>query len=56
MHELWELFTQSKLGDTDSTGDSEEYDRESRTVPFAGALLALLAMLFWSLTVTVCFE
>ena len=24
VHELLELFTQSKLGDTDSTGDAEE--------------------------------
>ena len=32
VHELYELFTQSKLGDTDNTGDAEEYERESETV------------------------
>ena len=53
MHKLLELFTQSKLDDTDSTGDAEEYERESETVVFAGALLALLAMLIWSLTIKV---
>ena len=41
-----------KVDDTDSTGDAEEYERESETVIFAGALFALLAMLFWSHTVT----
>ena len=48
MHELSELFTKSALGDTDSTGDEEEYERESETVIFAGALFVLLvlAMLF----------
>ena len=40
MHELLELFTQSKLGDTDSTGDAEEWETESETVVFVGALLA----------------
>ena len=50
MHELWELFTQSKLGDTDSTGDVEEYERAS------GALFAVLAMLFWLLMVKAWFE
>ena len=44
VHELLELFTQSKLGDTDSAGDAEELERESETVVFVGALLALLAM------------
>ena len=53
MHELLGLFTQSKLGNTDSTGDAEEYEKDSETVLFAGALLALLAMLVWSLTVSV---
>ena len=53
VHELLELFTQSKLGDTDSTGDAEEYERESETVIFAGVLLALLAMLVWLLMVKV---
>ena len=50
VHELLDLFTQSKLGDTDSTGDAEVYERESATVVFASALLALLAMLVWLLT------
>ena len=56
MHELLELFTQSKLGDTDITGDAEEWERESETVVFVGALLALLAMLVWLPTVKVWFE
>ena len=56
MHELLELFTQSKLGDTDSTGDAEEKEKESETVVFVGALLVLLAMLVWSLTVKIWFE
>ena len=56
VHELLDLFTQSKLGDTDSTGDAEEYAREPETFVFAGALLALLAMLVWSLTDKVWFE
>ena len=50
---LLELLTQSKLGDTNSTEDAEEYERESKTVILAGALFALLAMLVWSLTVSV---
>ena len=54
VHELLELFTQSKLGDTDST--AEDYERESETVIFAGALFALLASLFWLLVVKVWFE
>ena len=54
--ELLELFTQSKFGDTDSKGDAEELERESKTVVFVGALLALLAMLVWSLTVKIWFE
>ena len=45
-----------KLGDTDSTGDAEEQERESKTVVFAGALLALLAILVWLPTVKVWFE
>ena len=49
VYELLELFTQSKLGDTDSTGDAEEWERESETVVFVGALLALFAMLVWLL-------
>ena len=56
VYELLELFTQSKLGDTDSTGDAEEYEREPKTVVFVGALLALLAMLVWLPTVKVWFE
>ena len=40
------MFTQNKLGDTDSTGDAEESELESATVIFAGAQLVLLAMLF----------
>ena len=56
VHELLELFTQSKLGDTDSTGDAEEWERESETVVFVGALLALLAMLVWLPTIKVWFE
>ena len=44
VHELLELFTQSKSGGTDSTGGAEEYKKESETVEFAGAFLALLAM------------
>ena len=56
MHELLELFTQSKLGDNDSTGDGEEWEREFETVVFAGALLALLAMLVCWLMVKVWFE
>ena len=54
--ELLELFTQSKLGDTDSTGDAEELERESESVVFVGALLALLAILVWLPTVKVWFE
>ena len=53
---FWNCLTQSKLGDTDSTGDAEEQERESETVVFVGALLALLAMLVWSLTVKILFE
>ena len=53
MHEHLELFTHSKL---DDTGDAEEYEQESETVIFAGALFALLAMLIWWLTVKVWFE
>ena len=56
VHELLQLFTQSKLGDTDSTGNAEEYERESKTVIFARALCALLAMLFWLLIVQVWFK
>ena len=56
VHELLELFTQSKLGDTDSTEDAEEFERESETVVFVSALLALIAMLVWLPTVKVCFE
>ena len=56
MHELLELFTESKLGDTDSTGDAEEWERGSETVLFVGALLGLLAMLVWLPTVKVWFE
>ena len=48
VHELLELFTQSKLGDTDSTGDAEEYKMEFAAIVFASALLALLDMLFLS--------
>ena len=36
--------------------DAEEYERESETVVFVGALLALLAMLVWLPTVKVWFE
>ena len=56
MHELFELCIQSRLGVTDSTGDAEEYEKESKTVVSAGALLALLAMLVWSLMAKVWFE
>ena len=56
VHERLELFTQSKLGDTDSTGHAEEKERESETVVFVGALLALLAMLVWLHTVKIWFE
>ena len=56
VHELLELFTQSKLGDTDSTGDAEESERESETVVFVSAFLALLAMLVWLPVVKVWFE
>ena len=56
MHELFELCIQSRLGVTDSTGDAEEYKRVSKTVVFAGALLALLAMFVWSLTLKIWFE
>ena len=52
----WNCLTQSKLGDTDSTGDAEEQERESETVVFVGALLWLLAILVWSPTVEVWFE
>ena len=31
VYEVLELFTQSKLGDTDRTGDAEELERESET-------------------------
>ena len=56
VHELLELFTQSKLDDTDSAGDAQEEESESETVVFVGALLALLAMLVWLPTVKVWFE
>ena len=56
VYELLQLFKQSKLGDTDRTGDADEYERESKTVVFASALFALLAVLFWLLTVKVWFE
>ena len=56
MHELLEFLTQCRFYDTDSTGDAEEYKRESQTVVFGGALLALLAMLVLSLIVKVWFE
>ena len=46
VHELLELFIQNKLADTGSTGDAEEYERESDTALFASALFALLAMMF----------
>ena len=44
MRELLELFTQNELSDTGSTGDAEEYERETETVIFAAALSALLAI------------
>ena len=56
VHELLKLFTQSRFGDTDSARDAAEYERESETVVFASALLALLAILVWSLTVKIWFE
>ena len=56
MRELLELFSQSELDKAGSTGDAEKYRRESRTVTFAGALFAQLAILFWSLTVRARFE
>ena len=56
VHELLELFTKGRLSDTDSTGDVEECKRESETVVFVAALLALLAMLVWSLMVKIWFE
>ena len=56
VQELLKLFTQSKLGDTDSTGDAEELERESKTVVFVSALFALLAMLVWLHTVKIWFE
>ena len=55
MHELFELFTQSELDDSGSTGDAEEYKRDTETVVFAGALSALLAMLLWSLAIKIWF-
>ena len=55
VHTLLELFKQSKSGDTGSTGDAEEYKRESKTVVFAGALFAQQAILSWSLTVNIWF-
>ena len=51
MHEVLELFTQCQWGDTDSTGDPEEYKKESEIVICADVVFALLAVLFWSLTV-----
>ena len=51
MHSLLELFTQSKQGKTDSTGDSEEY--KSKTVLIADALFALLLSVTVSLVVWV---
>ena len=36
--------------------DAEEYERESESVVFVGALVAILAMLVWSLTVKNWFE
>ena len=53
MHELLALPTPTKVGDSDSAADAEEYERESETVIFAGVLLALLAMLVWLLMVKV---
>ena len=56
VRELFEMFTQSESDKIDSTGDAEEYKRESETVIFAGALFALLAMLFWLPAVKVRFK
>ena len=55
VHKRLDLFTQSDLGDADSTGDAEEYKRDTETVVFAGALSALLAMLLWSLAIKIWF-
>ena len=41
VRELLELFTQSELADTGSTGDVEEYKREPATLLFASALFAV---------------
>ena len=51
-----ELFTQSELGDTDSTGDAEEYERESETVYPPVLFFAVLAVMLWLLTVKAWFE
>ena len=56
VHELLEWFTQNELADTGSTGDLEEFGRESGTVVCTDALFALLTMLFWLLPVKVWFE
>ena len=51
-----ELFTQSKLGETDSIGEAKQYERESEIVIFAGDLFVPLTILFWLLTVNAWFE
>ena len=53
VHGLLELFTQTESDDTGSTEDAEKYKREfgNALQVFASALFALLAKLFWSLTI-----
>ena len=46
----------SQLDDPGSTVDAEENKRVSETPIFASAHFALLATLFWSLTIKVWFE
>ena len=56
MYKLFKLFTQHELTDAGSRGEAEKYEREFETVTFAGALFALLAMLFWSLSTKAWFQ
>ena len=56
VRELLELFTQSELADTGSTGDVEESEKEPETGLSDGDLPALLAKMICLLTVKVWFE
>ena len=56
VHALLEFVTPSGLDDAGSTRDAEGYEREPRTGLYDGTLFAVLAVLFWLLTVKVWFK